>query len=87
MNDAFSTAEAIAQDWLAHNSLNRIGTIDGSVRRGWDGLKDEAEQRGCRRVSWEDWKKIDSVERERGKKLGKEREKFTSVADMLAVLN
>jgi adrenodoxin-NADP+ reductase len=86
MADAFTTAEIIAQDWLAHKAQKGIDNTIGT-RRGWDGLKDEAEQKGCRRVSWQDWKRIDSVERENGKKLGKEREKFTRVADMLDVLN
>jgi adrenodoxin-NADP+ reductase len=87
MSDAFTTAEVIAQDWLAHKALKRIDNIGGNTQKGWDGLRDEAEQRGCRRVSWQDWKRIDSAERKRGKKLGKEREKFTTVVDMLAVLD
>jgi adrenodoxin-NADP+ reductase len=87
MNDAFSTAEAIAYDWKVNNALSVTGNIGGSTRRGWEGLKDEAERRGCRRVSWEDWKRIDGAEREKGKKLGKAREKFTNVKDMLSVLN
>ncbi|KAL7009351.1 NADPH-adrenodoxin reductase [Cystobasidiomycetes sp. EMM_F5] len=37
-------------------------------------------------VSWQDWQAIDAAERARGAKLGKEREKFVRVDDMLAVL-
>ena len=86
MEDAFATAEAIAQDWHDHSVF-----LNGEPERapelaGWDGVKAEADRRGLRRVSWDDWEKIDAAERERGQKLGKEREKFTSIEDMLAVL-
>ncbi len=54
---------------------------------GWEGVKEEAEKRGLRRVSWQDWKKIDAEERKRGTVKGKEREKFTKLDDMLAVLD
>lgn len=40
--------------------------------------------RGARVVTWEGWKAIDRVERERGKAVGKVREKLTSVDDLLA---
>ena len=84
MQDAFSTADAIAEDWYSHtpflNERNSTGL-------GWDGVKDEADQNGCRRVSWQDWKEIDAVEKGRGQCKGKEREKFTKVEDMLAVLD
>ena len=86
MSDAFATAEAIADDWYSHALF--IGTENsGSPKDGWAGLKGEAEKRGCRRVSWQDWEKIDKAERQRGKEKGKEREKFTRIEDMLAVLD
>ena len=53
---------------------------------GWDGVKGEAERRGLRRVSWSDWERIDAAEKQNGKKIGKEREKFSTVKDMLEVL-
>jgi adrenodoxin-NADP+ reductase len=84
MSDAFSTAESIADDWYGHAPfLNG----DGGSGLGWEGVKNEAQQRGCRRVSWTDWKKIDAAEKRAGQKSGKEREKFTRVEDMLAVLD
>ncbi|KAL2061059.1 hypothetical protein VTL71DRAFT_9111 [Oculimacula yallundae] len=83
MDDAFSTADSIAMDWYGKVPFMNAGG-DGL---GWEGVKNEAEKRGCRRVSWEDWKKIDSVERSEGQKSGKVREKFTRVEDMLAVLD
>lgn len=44
-------------------------------------------ERGVRCVSFEEWEKIDAAEVERGKPKDKPREKFTSVAEMLAVLD
>jgi len=79
MEDAFSTAEAIASDW---ESKKRFLSGGG----GWDSLKQEPDVRGLRSVSWSDWLKIDAAEKERGKARGKEREKFASVLEMLSVL-
>lgn len=84
MDDAFSTADSIAMDWYGKVPFL---SAEGKDSLGWEGVKDEAEKRGCRRVSWEDWKKIDSVERSEGQNRGKVREKFTKVEDMLAVLD
>ncbi len=43
--------------------------------------------RGVKVVSFIDWRKIDAAEIERGKPLGKPREKFVKVEEMLAILN
>ncbi|KAG9238868.1 putative NADPH-adrenodoxin reductase Arh1 [Amylocarpus encephaloides] len=84
MDDAFSTADSIAMDWAAKSPF-----LNGSqsTGQGWDGIKAEAERRNCRRVSWADWKTIDAVEKEKGREAGKEREKFTIIDEMLAVLD
>lgn len=90
MEDAFATAESIAEDWKGGKEfLNGVnGNGSGQQQReGWDVVKKEAETRGCRRVSWADWKRIDGVERMKGKAKGKEREKFVRIEDMLAVLD
>jgi len=42
--------------------------------------------RGVRIVSWQDWRRIDAAEIERGKAKGKPREKFVTIDEMLAVL-
>jgi len=84
MDDAFSTAESIIRDWYSHAPFLNNGNGSGM---GWEGVKEDAEKRGCRRVSWQGWKKIDAVEKATGQKNGKEREKFTKVEDMLAVLD
>jgi adrenodoxin-NADP+ reductase len=84
MDDAFSTAESIRMDWYGHLPFLNEGKGSGL---GWEGVKEDAETKGCRRVSWQDWKKIDAAEKAVGQKKGKEREKFTKVEDMLAVLD
>lgn len=43
-------------------------------------------QRHVRVVSFDDWRLIDQIERERGQAIGRERVKFTHVEDMLAAL-
>lgn len=80
MEDAFATAEAIASDWG-----NQRPFLTGG--QGWNTLEEEARRRGLRRVSWRDWEKIDAAEKERGKSVGKQREKFASISEMLNVLN
>ena len=80
MEDAFATAAAIAKDWE-----RKAPFLVGG--RGWDVLKNDAQTSGLRTVSWSDWEKIDAAEKKRGKDLGKEREKFVSIAAMLAVLD
>ncbi|KAF8857936.1 NADPH:adrenodoxin oxidoreductase-like protein [Acephala macrosclerotiorum] len=84
MADAFQTADSITEDWYSHAAF--LNPAD-SKALGWEGVKDEVEKKGLRRVSWEDWKKIDAVEKKRGIEKGKKREKFTKVDDMLAVLD
>lgn len=83
MADAFATADRIAADWFGGAEFN-----GGEGRKeGWEGVRGEAERRGCRRVSWADWRRIDEAERERGRVKGKRREKFTTIKDMLTVLD
>ena len=43
--------------------------------------------RGVRAVSWEDWKRLEAEEDRAGAELGKVREKFTSVPQMLSFLD
>ena len=79
MEDAFATAEAIASDWEAKKSFLPGG-------EGWDALRRSPALCKCKAVSWEDWLQIDAAEKARGKAKGKVREKFTSVKEMLSVL-
>ncbi|KAF2034285.1 FAD/NAD(P)-binding domain-containing protein [Setomelanomma holmii] len=88
MNDAFSSADIIAQDWQAGVPfLNDVQGKSESTGLGWDGVKGEVKGNGVRPLGWLDWKKIDEAEKARGKEKGKEREKFPSVEEMLKVLD
>ncbi|KAI0020538.1 nucleotide-binding domain-containing protein [Xylariomycetidae sp. FL0641] len=78
MEDAFSTGDAISADWQSETPF-----LNADDTRGWDGLQTEVDKSKCRVIRWEDWRKIDKAERERGLLAGKEREKFTSTTDML----
>ena len=80
MEDAFSTAEAIAEDWETGKPFLRGGD-------GWEILKGEIKSQKVRSVTWEDWKRIDAAEKQRGMNKEKEREKITRVEDMLKVLD
>ena len=85
MEDAFASAEAIVEDW--ERTVDMVaGHSAKSIKPGWQALKGEVHANGLQTVSWEDWQRIDTAERERGRIVGKEREKFTSIQDMLAVL-
>lgn len=79
MEDAFATAEAIVDDWKSKKPF----LIGG---QGWAALREGVEEKKLRNVSWNDWLKIDAAEKERGERVGKEREKFVSVEQMLQVL-
>lgn len=85
MEDAFMTAHAISLDWRSNQPA--LNGENGGSGLGWEGVKAEADARGCRRVSWQDWQQIDAAERRKGNSVGKIREKFTKVEDMLAVLD
>lgn len=87
MTDAFTTADTIIKDVATHGDsgslLNGPGSGSGL---GWTGVKLEAERRGLRATSWQDWQRIDAVERERGQEKGKVRTKFGRVEEMLEVI-
>ncbi|KAG4220514.1 hypothetical protein PC116_g31008 [Phytophthora cactorum] len=79
MEDAFSTADAIASDWSSDAPF-----LKGESSSGWEALRAGVEHGKCRVIQWDDWRKIDKAERERGLRLGKEREKFTSTTEMIS---
>ncbi|OCL08067.1 FAD/NAD(P)-binding domain-containing protein [Glonium stellatum] len=86
MDDAFTSADIIAKDWEQQVPFLN-SSDDCNIALGWEGVKKEVARKGLRPVLWADWKRIDEVEKERGKAMGKEREKFTSVDEMLRVLD
>ncbi|KAI8961662.1 FAD/NAD(P)-binding domain-containing protein [Daldinia sp. FL1419] len=79
MEDAFSTGDAIASDWNSNAKF-----LEGESSSGWEALRAGVEHGKCRVIQWDDWRKIDKAERERGLLLGKEREKFTSTKEMIS---
>lgn len=85
MQDAFTTGDAIAQDWLSGAPF-LCSSSQSTMVDGWDGVMQELGSHAKQAVTWEQWRKIDEAEKNKGQLQGKEREKFTNTADMLAVL-
>jgi len=75
--DAVATVKGLLKD---------IPSMEPGARVGGKGLHALLDERGVRWVSYGDWRKIDAAEVARGKTRGKPREKFTTVNEMLAVL-
>ncbi|KAK8105942.1 uncharacterized protein PG998_003587 [Apiospora kogelbergensis] len=80
MEDAFSTGDAIASDWVSD-----VRFASDGHSRGLEGVKGDIDTSRCNVISWNDWHKIDEAEKTRGQAIGKEREKFTTTANMLKV--
>lgn len=78
MREAFEVAETIIEDYYTDK-------VDKSNKAGLDGVKDKL-NKATRVVEWKDWEKIDKIEQERGKAIGKPRSKITNVEEMLNVL-
>ncbi|GAA5892595.1 hypothetical protein JCM6882_005655 [Rhodosporidiobolus microsporus] len=76
MFDAFAAADLVASDLAALPASSEERAPFSS----------QALSGNVRVVSWEDWERIDRVEKERGKEKGKLREKITSVKEMLDLL-
>ncbi|KAF2796987.1 FAD/NAD(P)-binding domain-containing protein [Melanomma pulvis-pyrius CBS 109.77] len=88
MTDAFTSADAIVEDWETGVSfLNSRQGENASTGLGWDGVRSEVEGKGVRPLNWEDWKTIDAKEKGKGERIGKTREKFASVEEMLKALD
>jgi ferredoxin--NADP+ reductase len=73
-----ATAQAVLADLPARA---------GQRRRDPDALLARLNTRVARIISYRDWAAIDAAEKRRGAPLGKPREKFVSVPDMLAAAN
>lgn len=77
MMGAFGVADEIVADWRHGQPTLCGGAPDDALARGLDSP-------GV--ISYADWLEIDAAERRRGAQLGKPREKFLHVDDMLRVL-
>ncbi|MDX6770796.1 MAG: FAD-dependent oxidoreductase [Elusimicrobiota bacterium] len=77
--DSVATVKALLDDWQA-------GKLPAAADASLDATLALLKKKGLRTISFADWQKLDALERERGAKTGKIREKFTRVEDMLAAL-
>ena len=76
--DSVETIASLIEDMPKINSCNTPST---------EPIKKLLQDRNINVVSFEDWQKIDAAEIERGKKVGKPREKFTKIEEMIATVN
>lgn len=67
--------------------LEDRGALVPAPQRDAQMLHAKLDAAGVRRVSFADWRKIDAAEIENGQKVGKPREKFTRLDEMLALLD
>lgn len=76
MTNAFQVGKLICKELAASPTENKAGLV---------GLRMILDNKGVQIVSYSDWQKIDRVECEHGKQLGKPREKIVDVAEMLKI--
>ncbi|HEX3594140.1 MAG TPA: FAD-dependent oxidoreductase [Polyangiaceae bacterium] len=75
-SDAAATVQKMVEDVAGLSAEPRPGgAIDALLG-----------SRDVRVITWSDWRRIDQIERERGGKLGKVRDKLTSLSDVLSAL-
>ena len=74
-------------DETVRHILEDVPRLSPCPQRDTRALLGSLKKKGARVVSFQDWKKIDAEEIKRGKAVDKPREKFTSAAEMLSVLN
>jgi ferredoxin/flavodoxin---NADP+ reductase len=67
--------------------LEDVPELPGAAEPDNRALRELLAGRGVRVVTFADWRKIDEAEVQRGQLLGKPRDNFTSIAEMLATLN
>ena len=79
------TNKADAEETVQHllEDLNQLPACEQPSTEGLLGL---LRRKNIRAITFEDWKKIDAAEIARGQKVGKPREKFVSIEEMLSVL-
>ena len=62
------------------------GTITPAAEPGRETIDGRLAAAGLKPVSFSDWQRLDAAEVERGEKVGKVREKFTRVDEMLRAI-
>lgn len=81
MADAYQTADTIISDWTQGKPMLKSLSSSGAS------VLDILRMKGHKVVSYQDWKKIEQKEFEMGAKLGKPREKFMTVEEMLKAID
>jgi ferredoxin--NADP+ reductase len=79
-SDAAATVQRMVEDIAGR-------TEPSPPRKSRDAVDALLRERSVRVVTWADWKKLDALERARGSEVGKVREKLTSTAEALSVLD
>ncbi len=79
--DSVATVKAMLEDALAGKFGWELAALNGT-----DAMEEFLRQKRLRFVSFSDWKKLDKIEIEAGKKKGKTREKISRVSEMLSAL-
>lgn len=77
MNNAFQVAKIICEDLQKNKQKPSKG--------GFEELRKEILDKASPVVTWDGWEKIDKFETEQGKKIGKPREKLTSIEKMIEI--
>ena len=77
--DAIETADCFLEDLRRGDTLQPPDTSEAGIRA-------MVEARQPAFITFDDWRVLDAIERERGAALGRSRVKFTTVAEMLAAL-
>ncbi|KAG0051309.1 hypothetical protein BGZ83_003869 [Gryganskiella cystojenkinii] len=86
MADAYQTADTIIADWNRGEPM-LSNSNDSTPKAGGKAILEKLAAQGHKAVSYQDWKRIEQKEFERGAKVGKPREKFLTVEEMLKVLD
>ncbi|KAI8345184.1 hypothetical protein B0O80DRAFT_394795 [Mortierella sp. GBAus27b] len=87
MADAYQTGDTIVADWIGGQAMLNNDQEAPKDQRSTNPVLDLLHSRGHKTVCYADWKKIEQKEFELGAKVGKPREKFLSVEEMLNVLD
>lgn len=77
--DSVESVERLLEDFAAGH-LNVPGTPARAA------VEQQLAARGVQVVSWQDWQRLDAIEKARGEAIGRPRLKFTDVDDMLAAV-
>lgn len=78
--DSVATVKALLED-------REAGRLPAAADPSLEATLSLLASKGLRPLSFADWQKLDGLEKERGAKTGKIREKFTRIEDMLAALS